>query len=233
MKQDLPHATSHGGMLGWYARVPLYARILLALALGIVTGWLLGDRAEALMPFYQVVLRLLGALATPLVFIAVVHALVNAQVSGRLAARMTWLLMVNTVVAILVGLLVANLLQPGRQAGLTPEGERPLQKSYDVVDDLLGKLPGSVLKPLAENDILGVIFLALAAGLGLRLVRGRMRQRGQTSYQAVEDLLETGVQLVMVVLHWVIALVPLAVWGVVARLVGTQGLEAVRPMAWF
>lgn len=221
------------GVLGWYDRTPLYARILIALVLGIVTGWLLGDRAEALKPFYQIVLRLLGALATPLIFIAVIHALVKAQVSGGLAARMMWLLMFNTVVAILVGLLVANTLQPGRQANLAPEGEKPHQKPYSLVDDLLGKLPGSVLKPLAENDILGVIFLAVAGGIGLRVVRRRMQQRNETSYKVVEDLLETSMQLVMVVLHWVIALVPIAVWGVVARLVGTQGLEAFKPMLWF
>src|SRR6478672_1165350 len=99
--------TSHSGrtpapgnsLLGWYERIPLYLRIVVALILGVLAGWLLGDWADKLKPFYSVVLRLLGALATPLIFVAVVHALVKAEVRGSTAVRMLWLLMFNTVVA--------------------------------------------------------------------------------------------------------------------------------------
>lgn len=219
--------------LNWYERIPLYLRILIALALGVAVGQLLGEHAEPLKPVSALVLRLLGAIATPLIFIAVVHALFTAQVSGRLAGRMVYLLMFNTVVAILVGLLVANLLQPGRNAALAPAEQKPHQKPYSLVEDLLGKLPGSVLRPFTDNDILGVIFIALVVGIGLRVVRFQMRAEGGDACRIVEALLEVAMRLVMVVLHWVIALVPLAVFAVVARLVGTQGLEAFKPMLWF
>src|SRR4051794_2364908 len=101
------------GVLGWYERVPLYLRILIALALGVVAGFAMGKSAARLEPLYAIVLRLLGALATPLIFVAVVHALVKADIRGGMAARMLFLLMFNTVVAILVGLFVANTVQPG------------------------------------------------------------------------------------------------------------------------
>src|SRR5262245_3603274 len=100
--------------------------------------------------------------------------------------------MFNTVVAILVGLTVANLIRPGDGAPLAPAGEAPARKPYDLVEDLLGKLPGSVVKPFVENDILGIIVLAVAVGVGLRVVRGRMKEEQQSAFRVVEGLLETG-----------------------------------------
>src|SRR5262245_8354479 len=156
------------GLLGWYGRTPLYLRLLVALALGVAAGYALRLGAEAgwvgpvwtdwLRTVYLLILRLLGALAPPLVFVAVVQPLVKAQVSGRMAGRMLRLLMVNTVVAVLVGLAVANALRPGRHAELAPAEERPPQKPYHLAEDLRGKLPASALAPFVDNDILGVIF---------------------------------------------------------------------------
>src|SRR5262249_284381 len=89
------------GLLAWYQRTPLFLRIIGALLLGAFAGWLLDERAAAFKPFSDIVLRLLGALATPLICVAVVHALLRANVSGRTGARMAFLLLVHTVVAIL------------------------------------------------------------------------------------------------------------------------------------
>jgi Na+/H+-dicarboxylate symporter len=237
-------------------------RIVGALLLGVGAGWLLGERAAVFKPFSDIVLRLLGALATPLIFVAVVHALFKAKVSGRTGARMAFLLLVNTVVAILVGLLVANLVQPGRwvqrEAAETKEPETPGKKDrpapadlqgrvqaleeqmksparleapkpFDPMEDLLSKLPGSILKPFAENDIMAVIIIALAFGIALRVVRRQQEGDESPAYRAVEDFLDTAFRCVMVMLHWIFHLVPLAVFGVVARLVGTQGVGGFIP----
>src|SRR4051794_36468851 len=107
-------AISATGFWGFYQRTPLYARIAIALLIGAVVGYLMGPRAQVFKPISDIVLKLLGALATPLIFCALTHALLTAQVTGRAFLRMLALLTVNTVVAILVGLAVANVVQPGR-----------------------------------------------------------------------------------------------------------------------
>ncbi|NBO90700.1 MAG: dicarboxylate/amino acid:cation symporter [Planctomycetia bacterium] len=226
--------TSLGWALYHYERFPLVGKIVIALLLGVLVGYAMGNSAEKLEPFYKLILRMLGALATPLIFFAVVHSILMTRARGVMAIRMFWLLMLNTVVAILVGIAVANVMQPGKNASLDlNQAKVPERKPYNIVDDLLGKIPTSVIKPFVENDILGVIFLALASGVGLRAVRAGMIHRGSTAYRTIEDGLETINVLIMTVLHWVIALVPLAVFGVVARLVGTVGLSGFIPMAWF
>src|SRR4030095_929333 len=106
-------------------RIPLYVRIAVALALGVLAGMLVPESwAQDLDVPARMILRLLGAIAPPLILIAVSRALLGANVRGKLAGKMFFLLFLNTVVAILVGLVVANVVRPGRHASLPP-GEAP------------------------------------------------------------------------------------------------------------
>src|ERR1043166_3853374 len=200
MSHDLPAAETSPptGPFAWYHRTPLYLRIIVALILGIIAGELMGAKGAYFKPFSQVVLRLLGALATPLIFVAVVQSIYKAKVSGKTAARLLSFLFLNTVVAILVGLLVANTIQPGHHVDIKIEKQTVTQKPFDPLEDLLGKIPGSVLKPLAENDIMSVILIALALGVGLRTLRSRTKDLEKTALPSIERFLDTAFQLVMV-----------------------------------
>src|SRR5205085_5378285 len=101
------------GPLAWWHETPLYLRIMGALALGVVAGLLLGQRAAVLALPSQLILRMMGALAPPLILVAVIRSLMTAQLPGHVARRMAGLLLLNTLVAIVIGLLVANVVRPG------------------------------------------------------------------------------------------------------------------------
>ena len=88
------------GLLARWHRTPLYLRILGALALGVLVGVLLGKQAAGLAIPSKLILRLLGALAPPLILVAILHALMTAEIKGRLAIRMVGLLILNTLVAV-------------------------------------------------------------------------------------------------------------------------------------
>src|SRR5439155_18670224 len=106
-------------------------------------------------------------IAPPLILVAVIRALMTANVRGRLAGKLFFLLILNTLVAILIGLLVANLLRPGtlrdkRSAALHGETlKMPPTKWLDTI-------PDSVLRPLVDNNVIGVILIAVAIGLAAR-----------------------------------------------------------------
>lgn len=206
-------------------RIPLYIRIALALAIGVAVGMVLSvDSAKYFDIPAKIILRLLGAIAPPLILVAVARALINANVGGKLAGKMFFLLALNTIVAILIGLTVANVIQPGSHAALPP-GEAP-KLSGDFVTQLLDNIPSSIVRPLVENNVIGVIFVAVAFGVAARsLQTAKQRQ--------ILDILDIGFDLILKVLHWIIALVPLAVFSKVAFVVGTQGFKPFVALGWF
>jgi len=202
------------------ARTPLYLRVLVGLALGVAAGLALGKDAAPLEIPARLILQLLGALAPALIFAAIVRALMTADVGGRLAARMVGLLLLNTVVAIVIGLVVANLVRPGAGAQLEPLTATPAVHG-EVWKQLLDNIPDSLLRPLVEGRVIGVVLIAVAFGVAARSLTGAERA-------TADSLVSAGLRCIMVVLTWVIALVPLAVFGKVASIVGTRGF---RPFA--
>lgn len=217
----------------WH-ETPLYLRILAALVLGVIAGTLLGGRAGPLEVPAKLILRLLGALAPPLVLIAVIHALMQAEIRGRMGARMAFLLILNTLVAIGIGLLVANVVRPGRHAYLAPPGDAPVPTtSPDTWKAILDNVPTSVLKPLVDNQVIGVIFVAVAFGLALRRVRDEQRSQGKSGYKGLEEAVEAAFRCLVIVLHWVVDIIPIGVFCIVASIVGVKGFRPFVSLAWF
>jgi Na+/H+-dicarboxylate symporter len=226
-----------------YARwhqTPLYLRILGGCALGVLIGLLIPQLAallEWLGPAYAVsakalvlpleipsklVLRLLGALATPLVFMAIVQALMHAQLPKGSALRLIRLLVLNTLVAICIGLLVANVLRPGKwtHIELPPVVSADHATSgADPLAQFLENVPKSLLGPFAdEGKVLAVIMLAVAFGIALRRLKAHR-------IVTVADVVEVAFQSLLTILHWIIEVIPLAVLGIVAAIIATKGFR--------
>jgi len=206
-------------------RWPLYVQIVAAVALGAGVGlWLPASIARSFDIPAGLILRLLGATAPPLILVAVMRALLGTTIHGKLAGRMLFLLTLNTLVAILIGLATANTIGPGRDAALPP-GEAPRIASNPLTQ-LLDNVPSSLMRPLVENNVIGVIIIAVTFSLAARRLDGARRQQ-------ILHLLSTGFDLMLIVLHWVIALVPLAVFCKVVFVVGTVGFQPFIALGWF
>jgi DAACS family dicarboxylate/amino acid:cation (Na+ or H+) symporter len=90
----------------------------------------------------KLVLRLVGALAPGLILVAVIHALLTAQFASRSAGRLVFLLALNTLVAIGIGLSVANLVRPGAWTTLPPvppKRDAAAAGGPDVLGQFFGK----------------------------------------------------------------------------------------------
>lgn len=219
---------SSGFAARWHA-IPLYLRIVLAMLLGIITGLALGEHAAFFEIPSRVILQLLGALAPPLILVAVTHVLMTTRISGRTAGRLFGLLLLNTTVAIVIGLTVANLMQPGSWSTLE-EPAAPTEEETGGVDPvqlLTENVPRSILGPLGDKqNIIGVILIAVAFGIALRGVR-------TTPLHTVESFVEAAYKVLLTVLHWLIQLVPIGVFAIVAEVVGTQGFGPFKAMGAF
>ncbi len=251
------------GLLGRWQGIPLYLRILGAVLLGALTGMVLLDWqndsgvlqwigvrgaaqwlaslpglhwlgassprewADSLGIPGTLILRLLSALAPALILLAVIHALLHADVHGRQGLRLIALLILNTLAAIFIGLAVANLVQPGRWSGEPPAPAKTEAAAPGMLQQFLENVPRSMLGPLGDNGkVMGVIFVAVAFGIALRGMK-------HDPIRNVSDAVELGLRAMVRILHWIVELVPLAVWAVVASTIGVNGFAYLKSLGGF
>ncbi len=214
--------------------VPLYVWVIVAVIIAIPLGLFWGEGAVSLEILPKLILRALTALAAPLVVLAILSAVVSNEIHGRQGAMMMVFYLINTLVAMLIGLTLTNLVQPGLGAALAEPGATagPLVKKT-IADLLIELVPRSIGEAFTTNNLAQLVLLTLALGIGLVRIRDAQRARGETSFQVVIDLLSIGFELLMKVLLWVVALVPLAVLGIVASSVGQkEGMKVFQSLIW-
>jgi len=226
-----------------YKKTPLYVQIIISLVVAVFLGPLLGGGNPN--PDYIVgiknlaipsslVLKALRTLATPLILLAVLHSFLTAEISGKAGRRLLVFLLTNTTVAIIIGLLVANILQPGRWYPLTAsKGTATSVKTFDPWGLLQDLVPDSVLKPIVDNNVLQLIFIALAFGIILRILKEEQIQEGKKDYLAIEQVIDILFQAVVRIINFCIQFVPLAVLGIVAKTVALQGFAPFKSLGAF
>lgn len=226
-----------------WQRIPLTLQIVIALILAVALGIALGagnpDSAnkagiENLAIPSELVLKALRALATPLILVAVLHTFMTTNIPGTAGRRLAMLLFTNTIVAILIGLLVANVIRPGRFGRLaTLGGTESAATHLDPWGLVKNAVPEAVLKPLVENNVIQLIVIALSFGIVLRAIKSEMVAQGKTEYQPIEQIIGILFEAVTRILNWVIVLVPLAVFGIVAKTVALQGFTPFKSLGAF
>jgi DAACS family dicarboxylate/amino acid:cation (Na+ or H+) symporter len=242
--------SSDGHPLSGKRRLPLYVRVLIGVVLGATLGVafgkepypVLGLRNEDLGTLGMLVIKLLRALAVPLVLFAILDAFAKTNIRARQGGRLILICLVNVSVAMLIGLTIMNTLRPGdRWRGQLDEIRTAVQpkgitakKSDDpdapgatlaLLPNLEYYVPRSLIRPLFYNNIISVVLMALFIGAALRRVRERQTALGDAGgVLAVERFIEGTYQILIQMLEWVVLAVPFAVFGVVAQVVGAAGL---------
>lgn len=208
-------------------RFPLYAQIIAALVLGLVVGPVLGKSAGPLGELGRLVVQLIKGAATPLLFFAIVNAVLRAEIAGKGALRMLGAAVLNASVALFIGLLISNLFHPGEHLSAVARGSAASAANFadrkiDFLGTLASYIPADLVTPFAQNLILSVILIALLVGFGLRRVREELRKSAETAPD-IDGLAAVLLRLFEVILTWITRLIPLAVFGVVCKSVGEYG----------
>lgn len=215
-------------------RLPLYVWILLAMLAGGVCGPFLGSNAAVFGELGKLVIQVIKAAATPLLFLAIVQAILNTEIGGRAGLRLLGFAFTNATIAVSIGLLLSNTLHPGEHLQLGPtQGDLSAyaDKKVDFVKTLSSYIPSNFVTPFIENSIISIILIALSLGFALRKVRDEQKLKGETRYRVIEDAIHTLFQATEWILKGVIKLVPLAVFGVVTKTVGEYGFAPLKGLA--
>jgi len=213
-------------------RGSLTAQLVLAVVTGVAVGLTVELQAWSglLASLGAAIIQLIKTFATPLLFFVIAYALMTSEVRGRDALRMVRVALTNATIALLIGLGVSNLIQPGAYLtvgiptgsgfGLV-SGGAPTPPKLNASEVILGLIPKSVLQPFVSNSVLGVVLLAVLVGIALRRHRNT----------SINELMMSGLKVSEEILSWVVRLVPFAVFAVTAQLVSERGLSMIRGLS--
>lgn len=237
---------------------PLYVRVVIGVVLGAILGLLLtlpnsdGTRSPRELPFgwttadlgaiASLYIQLLSALATPLIFFAVVEAFVRTNITGRQGLKMFIICLVNIAFAFTIGLFILNVFKPGElwresfakvqnkagqigDAKVSEISQQAKNVSIQPLDLLKSYIPKSVLQPFVDNTVLTVAVLAILVGAAFRSLKATSDPELMTSLLTFEHLIAATFQLIIKMLMWLIELAPYAICLAVADVVGKSGIK--------
>ncbi|HLM47772.1 MAG TPA: cation:dicarboxylase symporter family transporter, partial [Myxococcaceae bacterium] len=211
--------------LGWLKN--LYVQVLVAVVFGAVLGHLWPHAGESLKPLGDGFIKLIKMMVGPVVFTTVVTGIAkmgDLKRVGRVGLKAFLYFEVVTTGALVLGLVVGNLFQPGvgldvdvsRLDAKAIESYTSAGKSMSTVDFLFNIIPSSLVEPFVKGDILQVLLISLLTAIAL----AKMGKAGESilhGMDAVGHLLFGMVGLIMRV-------APLGAMGAIAFTVGKYGV---------
>ena len=221
----------HDPSLPWYRR--LHWQVLLAMALGALTGAVFGEPAAAQLGWIgDLFMKLLRMIIVPLVLASIVSGVASVgggRAIGRLFSKTLGYYVLSSFLAALVGLMMVNLIRPGVGANMVEvaPGELPeLQTPESAVELLLDIVPENVIQAAATGDMLAIIFFCIVFGAAITALPDRTRV-------ILTDLFDALFHAMMVLTSGIIKFLPIGVFALITKMVGTTGFDAFRPLALY
>jgi Na+/H+-dicarboxylate symporter len=179
----------------------------------------------------------LTALATPLIFFAIVDAFVQTRISGWQGLKLLFVCTVNIAVAFSIGLTILNVWQPGRtwQGTLIERSDASLgagatqvpslsaaadESSLSLLKLLDSYVPRSIAQPFTENMVLTVAALAILLGAAMRSLKSSNETALSAAIGTFEGLITASFQILLKMLSWLIEIAPFAICLAIAGVVG-------------
>lgn len=229
-------------------KLPLGLQVLLGVGFGTALGILFGDGAylwgllknETLGQLGMLVIRTLKTLATPLIFLAILDAFLHTDINFRHAGRLIAICTFNLSVAMLIGLTIMNVYTPGdlwhghiqdlsvqlqQEVAKVPLKTAPEGFGLNPLKNISGYIPENIIDPFIKNNVIAVILSALLTGSALRHIKNNPKAGDNAGIIQLETIIATCYRLVLQMLAWVILVIPFAILGIVAQVVGKSGIE--------
>lgn len=210
----------------------LYVQVLIGVTLGILLGVLWPQFATDLKPLGDAFIKLIKMVFAPVIFATVVLGIArmeNMKELGRVGSRALIYFEVLSTFALVLGLVVVNLVQPGQGMNVDPATlDAKSIATYtsaaaggtgSFTDFMLHLIPASVTDAFAKNEILQILLFSSLFGIAL----AHLGQRGKP----VVDVLESFSHGMFHIVGMVMRLAPLAACGAMAFTVGKYGLGSI------
>ena len=221
----------------WYQI--LYVQVIIAIVLGILLGVFAPEVGEAMKPLGDAFIKLVKMIIAPVIFLTVVTGIAgmsNMKRVGRVAGKAMLYFITFSTLALIIGLVVANVLQPGAGLNIDPatlatgkdaaKVSEYVSKAHDstITGFLMNIIPETMVSPLTEGNILQVLFVSVLFGVSLASVGDRARpvlnffqELSAPVFKAVEILMKAA---------------PIGAFGAMAFTIGKYGVHSLGNLAF-
>ncbi len=216
----------------WYS--VLYIQVLIAIAFGILVGHFYPGLGKALKPLGDGFISLIKMMIAPVIFCTVVHGISSMgdlKRVGRVGLKALLYFEVVSTIALLVGLLIGEIIQPGNGFNIDPATLDPkavatyVHKASEqgIVAHLMAIIPESFIGALAKGDLLQVLLVSILSGFSIAF----MGKAGEPIANAIDK----AAQMFFGVIRIIVRAAPVGAFGAMAFTVGAYGLGSLWNLA--
>jgi Na+/H+-dicarboxylate symporter len=202
-------------------KIPLHWQILIALVLAIFYGLYLNETAVSYVSWMgDVFLRALKMLIIPLIVSSLISGIANIGSGsnlGRIGLKTIGYYITTSLLAILTGQILVNMIRPGVGADLrfSQKVEGLVESQRSLGDTLIEIVPENIFQAFNNNDMLAIIFFAVLFGFFVTRAGEENRDIMKKAFNAIFDVM-------MKITMFVIRFTPLGIFGIVAKVVSEQ-----------
>lgn len=218
----------------FWKNMELHTKIILGLVFGALFGVLVGEKAVLLQPVGDIFLRLITMIVLPLVFSSLfvgTASLGDIRKLGRIGAKTLLFYFGTTIIAIIIGLLAVNILQPGKY--IKKETKQQLYQNYvktdkininkvkektSITDTFVNIVPKNPVQSFTKANMLQVIFIAIIFGIALTLLP---KERGEPLLKFFNSVSDVSIKVVDIIMKFA----PYGVFALLAAIIGKYGYK--------
>jgi aerobic C4-dicarboxylate transport protein len=211
----------------WYSI--LYIQVLLAIGVGVAVGYFDPKLGVQLKPLGDGFIALIRMMIAPVIFCTIVHGIASMgdlKKVGRVGIKTLFYFEAVSTLALAIGLIVGELIQPGKGFDIDPATLDPnavasyvtRAKEDGIVNHLLGIIPDTVIGALARGDLLQVLLISILAGFSISMM-------GEVGKQ-VSGAVDAAAKVFFGIIRIVVRAAPIGAFGAMAFTIGAQGIGA-------
>lgn len=212
----------------------LYFQVLTAILAGVLLGHFYPQLGEQMKPLGDAFIKMIKMVIAPIIFCTVVHGIASMQdlrKVGRVGFKALVYFEVVTTLALVVGLIVVNTLQPGVGMNVDPstidtksiQGYVAKSKEQGTLQFLMDIIPSTVVGAFAQGEILQVLFFAILFAFGLQA----LGQRGQALLGVIDQASHAFFGVVSIIMK----VAPIGAFGAMAFTIGKYGVATLLSLA--
>lgn len=212
----------------------LYVQVLFAILCGVLLGYFYPELGEAMKPLGDGFIKLIKMIIAPLICCTVVIGIAgmdDMKKVGKVGGLALLYFEVVSTIALIVGLIIVNLVEPGVGMHVDPASlDSTAVSAYtgpgkvqSTVDFFLHIIPHSMVGAFAHGDILQVLLISIFVGFALQKLGGRSNP--------IYALVEKSSKILFLIINWIMKVAPIGAFGAMAFTIGKYGIASLLPLA--